>query len=132
MLYIKIKLLYATNRNRKPFFNIFNHYREFSIQIRHEKFKNFIIFQLQTALESHRQHQMSWNLAYKSIFTSSIRINHQKNVNRNSSKNEVNVRFFSILPHSGISKFITTCFSWNMSAIWAYPVVWIEVYKKFE
>jgi len=97
---VKIKLLYTTTRKWKPFFNIFNLRREFPVQIWCKKPTFFTLFQLQTATESRKQHWMTWNLAYKSIFMSSTRINHFGMDIWNIAKNQVNVRFFSIFSHS--------------------------------
>ena len=103
MLYVKIKLLYTTNRNWKPFCNILNQLRYFPVQTWYEKTRIFTSFQLQTALESRNQHQMTWNLAFLSTFMSSTRKNHPKSVNRKSPFFKVKVPFFFILPHSGFS-----------------------------
>ena len=106
MLYVKIKLLYTTNRNWKPFCNILNQLRYFPVQTWYEKTRIFTSFQLQTALESRNQHQMTWNLAFLSTFMSSTRKNHPKSVNRKSPFFKVKVPFFFILPHSALCTYV--------------------------
>ena len=90
--------------DRKPFLNSFFHCREFSLQSWYKKIRIFINFQLQTALESRKQHQMTWNLAYLSIFISSKRKNPLERNILTFPKIKVDVRFFSNLNHIAILK----------------------------
>jgi len=148
--YAKIKLLYTIITNWKPFFNIFYHRRDFPAWMWHEKIRFFTPFQLQTALESRKPHQMTWNLASKSTFMSSTRKNYFGMDIRNIDKIKVNGRFFSIFSHSVVSLFVfwrdkidmkwmevskllrkitfqemKTCCVWNnhASAIWSYHLL---------
>ena len=93
-----MKLLYSTIRNRNPFFNIFNRCGDFSVQIQCEKIRFFTHFQLQTAIEPRKQHQMTWNSVYKSTFMSATRKNNFKMDIRNIAKIEVMSAFFRFFP----------------------------------
>ena len=64
----------------------------------HEKIQIFVIFQLQTATESQKQHQMTWNLEHNPVLMSFTRKNTPEIVTRKSQKKFWIIDFFSFCP----------------------------------